>query len=213
MQTNGPNPPSATDERADQNLNNLNDAPMGIAPPAYDELMEGAVPKNEMSAPPAYEESTVLPSYDQVAREKAQEVQQNVNMDGEPRAVRSSAVTVFSVDSNAPRRPNSDMVLGTDFIFLLAFLVTFLFNWVGFLLCTCVCQSIAGRYGALSGLGLSLVKWALIVKQHTDLISDENRWLWYLLLMLGLTLCIRATVIYQCIKTAWHRRERVILYA
>ena len=34
------------------------------------------------------------------------------------------------------------------------------------------------RYGALSGFGLSLAKWTLIVKNSTDLASADNAWLW-----------------------------------
>lgn len=65
----------------------------------------------------------------------------------------------------------------TDFLHLLSrpfFSVAFLFNWIGFFLSFCLTTSAAGRYGAISGFGLSLVKWILIVRvrdaditQHT----------------------------------------------
>ncbi|UYV84652.1 K02A2.6-like [Cordylochernes scorpioides] len=45
-------------------------------------------------------------------------------------------------------------------------LVSFLFNWVGFVLLLCFCHTLAGRYGALAGFGLSLAKWTLIVKDR-----------------------------------------------
>ena len=48
--------------------------------------------------------------------------------------------------------------------FLLAFTVAFLFNWIGFFLSFCLTTSAAGRYGAISGFGLSLIKWILIVR-------------------------------------------------
>lgn len=44
------------------------------------------------------------------------------------------------------------------------FSVAFLFNWIGFFLSFCLTTSAAGRYGAISGFGLSLVKWVLIVR-------------------------------------------------
>lgn len=44
------------------------------------------------------------------------------------------------------------------------FSVAFFFNWIGFLFSICVFTTIAGRCGALSGLGLSIVKWVAIVK-------------------------------------------------
>lgn len=65
------------------------------------------------------------------------------------------------------------------------FTVAFLFNWIGFLLLMCFCHTVAARYGALSGFGLSLAKWTLIVKQSTDLASHENNWLWWLIMAFG----------------------------
>lgn len=47
---------------------------------------------------------------------------------------------------------------------VLSFSVAFLFNWIGFFLSFCLTTSAAGRYGAVSGFGLSLVKWVLIVR-------------------------------------------------
>lgn len=42
--------------------------------------------------------------------------------------------------------------------------MAFLFNWIGFFLSFCLTTSAAGRYGAVSGFGLSLIKWILIVR-------------------------------------------------
>jgi hypothetical protein len=50
----------------------------------------------------------------------------------------------------------------------------------------CFCHTIAARYGALSGFGLSLAKWTLIVKHSTDLASRENIWLWWLIMAFGM---------------------------
>ena len=88
---------------------------------------------------------------------------------------------------------NMDMaLLGTDLAFFTAFLTAFLFNWVGFLLLMCFCHTIAARYGALAGFGLSLSKWTLIVKRSTDMVKDENAWLWWLVLAFGFLICMRA---------------------
>ena len=88
---------------------------------------------------------------------------------------------------------NMDMaLLGTDLAFFTAFLAAFLFNWVGFLLLMCFCHTIAARYGALAGFGLSLSKWTLIVKRSTDMVKDENAWLWWLVLAFGFLICMRA---------------------
>lgn len=44
------------------------------------------------------------------------------------------------------------------------FLVALLFNWIGlFSALCCLTVTIAGRAGAISGFGLSVVKWAFLV--------------------------------------------------
>lgn len=44
------------------------------------------------------------------------------------------------------------------------FAVGFVFNWIGLLGSLCITETIAGRLGAMSGFGLSLVKWVAIMK-------------------------------------------------
>lgn len=94
-------------------------------------------------------------------------------------------------------------LLGTDIVFVTAFFVSFIFNWVGFLMLTCFCHTIAGRYGALSGFGLSLAKWTLIVKHSTDFAHNSNDWLWWLIMTFGFLICIRALLQYLSIKKTW----------
>lgn len=113
--------------------------------------------------------------------------------------------------------------------------MAFIFNWIGFLLVTCFCNTIAARYGALSGFGLSLAKWTLIVKHSIDFGSRENGWLWWLVMVFGkltsqfyifglltvyiagLIICIRAVVQYLSIKRGWHllsasHQERLLFF-
>lgn len=64
----------------------------------------------------------------------------------------------------------SDMILsvenlGSDSVFILCFLVCFLFNWIGYVVCCCLFTSVAARCGAISGIGLNLVKMILIIKR------------------------------------------------
>lgn len=113
---------------------------------------------------------------------------------------------------------SDDSLLGTDLMFLAAFLLTFLFNWMGFLLITCACHNIAARYGSLSGFGLSLAKWTMIMKNSsTALGADENSWLWWLIMGFGFLICVRAAVQYVSIKRSWRRltvasAERMLVY-
>lgn len=56
--------------------------------------------------------------------------------------------------------------------------MAFLFNWIGFCLSFCLTNTIAGRYGAICGFGLSLIKWILIVRvrlMRGD-VSEAFRW-------------------------------------
>jgi len=108
-------------------------------------------------------------------------------------------------------------LLGNDFVFFTAFLTAFLFNWIGFLLLMCFCHTIAARYGALAGFGLSLAKWTIIVKNSTDFASNENVWLWWLITAFGMLVCMRAVFQYLHIKRTWRHlstaaRERLFFF-
>lgn len=119
----------------------------------------------------------------------------------------SSPLTFLSInpiETENLTRPNTDYaLLGRDSIFAMAFLAAFLFNWIGFLMITCFCNTVAARYGALSGFGLSLAKWTLIVKNSTEFASYENSWLWWLIAVFGILICVRAIIQYISIKRAW----------
>ncbi|CAD7002581.1 unnamed protein product [Ceratitis capitata] len=130
------------------------------------------------------------------------------------------ALTFIAIDASEAENltSNSDNgLLGTDAMFILAFMVAFLFNWIGFLMLTCFCHTIAARYGALSGFGLSLAKWTLIVKNSTELASHENSWLWWLIMAFGFLICIRAFIQYVSIKRTWRllstsAQERLLFF-
>ncbi|KAE8751948.1 hypothetical protein FOCC_FOCC001425 [Frankliniella occidentalis] len=99
----------------------------------------------------------------------------------------------------------------------LPIVMSFLFNWIGFLLLMCFCHTIAARYGALSGFGLSLSKWTLIVKHSSDV--TDHVWLYWLVMSFGLLICIRAIVHYLNIKRGWqllsgnpHAQERLLFF-
>ncbi|XP_028158795.1 NEDD4 family-interacting protein 1-like [Ostrinia furnacalis] len=104
-----------------------------------------------------------------------------------------------------------------SFIDICAIPVAFLFNWIGFLLLMCFCHTVASRYGALAGFGLSLAKWTLIVKHSTELASHENSWLWWLIMAFGILICVRAIIQYLNIKRGWRllsgtAQERLLFF-
>lgn len=199
-------------------------------------------PKADFSAPPPYEatEYTVavsqsqskLPTYEEVQLEKSMHGElpmpaiqmppppppSSSSILGRAAHVNGPALTFIAIDSTDTDNITADnSLLGTDLMFVTAFLVAFLFNWIGFLMLTCFCHTIAARYGALSGFGLSLAKWTLIVKHSTDLASHENSWLWWLIMAFGFLICVRALVQYISIKRTWRllsaaAQERLLFF-
>uniref|UniRef100_A0A182TTQ7 Nedd4 family interacting protein n=1 Tax=Anopheles melas TaxID=34690 RepID=A0A182TTQ7_9DIPT len=126
-------------------------------------------------------------------------------------------VTFIAIDADGENITADNGLLGTDIMFVTAFLIAFLFNWIGFLVLTCFCHTIAARYGALSGFGLSLAKWTLIMKHSTDFASHENSWLWWLIMAFGFLICVRALVQYISIKRTWRllsasAQERLLFF-
>uniref|UniRef100_A0A1B6CSF8 NEDD4 family-interacting protein 1-like n=1 Tax=Clastoptera arizonana TaxID=38151 RepID=A0A1B6CSF8_9HEMI len=171
-------------------------------------------PKADFSAPPPYDLATKLPTYEEVQREKSLQGELPLPM---TRNHRTQTLAFLAIDTESGDSDGENGLLGTDFMFYTAFFIAFLFNWVGFLLLMCFCHTVAARYGALAGFGLSLAKWTLIVKHSTDLASHENSWLWWLIMAFGLLICVRATLQYLNIKRGWRllsgtAQERLLFF-
>lgn len=140
--------------------------------------------------PPSYNVATSLPSYDEAERTKAE----------------STVPLVTDRDEDFIARDGFDdtdqLRVGNDGIFMLTFFMAFLFNWIGFFLSFCLTTSAAGRYGAISGFGLSLVKWVLIVRFSTYFPGyfDGQYWLWWVFLVVGFLLFFRGFVNYSRVR-------------
>ncbi|TRZ02396.1 hypothetical protein DNTS_027506 [Danionella cerebrum] len=121
-------------------------------------------------------------------------------------AMAASAVEVVPRDEDFPVRDDisdaDQLRVGNDGIFLLAFfskssllfLVAFVFNWIGFCLSFCLSNTIAGRYGAICGFGLSLFS-----DYFTGYFNGQY-WLWWIFLVLGLLLFFRGFVNYLKVR-------------
>ncbi|RZC41031.1 DUF2370 domain containing protein [Asbolus verrucosus] len=178
-------------------------------------------PKADFYAPPPYEvatKTTKLPTYEEVQREKNLEEQTVPNTLPPTRLsqYRTPGQRILTIENESNEDVDTSL-LGTDFMFYIAFFVAFIFNWIGFLLLMCFCHTIASRYGALSGFGLSLAKWTFIVQHSTELASKDNSWLWWLIMTFGLIICIRAILQYLSIKRGWHmlsasHQERLLFF-
>ncbi|XP_059339348.1 NEDD4 family-interacting protein 1 [Ammospiza nelsoni] len=151
----------------------------------FDYKDESGFPK-----PPSYNVATTLPSYDEAERSKAE----------------ATIPLVPGRDDDFVTRDDFDdtdqLRIGNDGIFMLTFFMAFLFNWIGFFLSFCLTTSAAGRYGAISGFGLSLIKWILIVRFSTYFPGyfDGQYWLWWVFLVLGFLLFLRGFINYAKVR-------------
>ncbi|KAM9846936.1 NEDD4 family-interacting protein 1-like isoform 1-T1 [Aulostomus maculatus] len=171
----------------------------------FDYKEDGAFPK-----PPSYNVATTLPSYDEAERTKAETTVPLVT--GRQPQHRERLETFDDVircsleDEEFVTRDDFEdadqLRIGNDGIFMLTFFMAFLFNWIGFFLSFCLTTSAAGRYGAISGFGLSLIKWVLIVRFSTYFPGyfDGQYWLWWVFLVLGFLLFLRGFINYARIR-------------
>lgn len=167
--------------------------------------------QGDFPVPPPYSVATSLPTYDEAEKAKAA-------------AMAASTVEVMPRDDEFPPRDDfsdaDQLRVGNDGIFMLAFFMAFLFNWIGFCLSFCLTNTIAGRYGAICGFGLSLIKWILIVR-FSDYFTgyfNGQYWLWWIFLLLGLLLFFRGFVNYLKVRNmsenmaTSHRTRLFFLY-
>ncbi|XP_066478281.1 NEDD4 family-interacting protein 2 [Tiliqua scincoides] len=189
------------------------------SPPPYCSIAAEAAATSEMESPnefypvpPPYSVATSLPTYDEAEKAKAAAI-----------AAAAAEAAAQREEEYPPRDDFSDadqLRVGNDGIFMLAFFMAFIFNWIGFCLSFCITNTIAGRYGAICGFGLSLIKWILIVR-FSDYFTgyfNGQYWLWWIFLVLGLLLFFRGFVNYLKVRNmsesmaAAHRTRFFFLY-
>uniref|UniRef100_A0A8C8RDE7 Nedd4 family interacting protein 2 n=1 Tax=Pelusios castaneus TaxID=367368 RepID=A0A8C8RDE7_9SAUR len=187
-----------------------------VFPPPYCSIGVEAAATSETQnefypVPPPYSVATSLPTYDEAEKAKAAAM------------AAAAAETAQREEEYPPRDDFSDadqLRVGNDGIFMLAFFMAFIFNWIGFCLSFCITNTIAGRYGAICGFGLSLIKWILIVR-FSDYFTgyfNGQYWLWWIFLVLGLLLFLRGFVNYLKVRNmsesmaAAHRTRFFFLY-
>uniref|UniRef100_A0A672S3A2 Nedd4 family interacting protein 2 n=1 Tax=Sinocyclocheilus grahami TaxID=75366 RepID=A0A672S3A2_SINGR len=152
-------------------------------PPSYASVALGATAAPESTfpgdfpVPPPYSIATSLPTYDEAEKAKA------------------AAMAVSAVEVIPRSTFPGDFPVPPPYM-------AFLFNWIGFCLSFCLTNTIAGRYGAICGFGLSLIKWILIVR-FSDYFTgyfNGQYWLWWIFLVLGLLLFFRGFVNYLKVR-------------
>lgn len=200
-------------------------------PPPYEGLVKaddsnrqsGGYGLSHMDTLPSYAVATDLPTYEEAERAKANEMRENPGHDFQNNRDQTTAshLSNSSQQSGGSRSgyPDDDRVptydpyhltgvsIGTDWIFLCTFAISFLFNWLGFLISLCITNTVAGRCGALSGLGLSMVKWVVIMKHNTMAqgFLQGDSWVWWILMVCGFLLFLRGCIQYVNMKYEWKR--------
>lgn len=163
-----------------------------------------------MPVPPPYSVAVDLPSYEEAERTKQEEAARREEQEASEPA--SNRFRLLAILSGRRTEANGDKQLGTDGMFLCTFLFAFVFNWIGLLGSLCITESIAGRLGAMSGFGLSLVKWVAIMKHSTWAagMSQGDSWLWWLLIVMGFLIFVRGCTQYIRIKFHWPRLSQSV---
>lgn len=150
-----------------------------------------------------------LPTYDEVIYQKQNEANGNnpssiaapTHYLTLPPIINLSEVNDIPAINNNNNEVNVD--IGTDCIFITSFLVSFFFNWIGFFTCICLMPTMAGKYGALSGFGLSMVKWATIVRYQAWMVNLndlQQRLFFWIFILAGFYLFFRGLVTYIKVK-------------
>ncbi|XP_065668680.1 NEDD4 family-interacting protein 1-like isoform X2 [Hydra vulgaris] len=159
------------------------------SPPPYQSPNENESLREDPinDSPPMYTDVVKLPSYNESENTSNGETHEN------------PSVFLYWLRNSSD---DNDVVVGSDLGFVLCFLLAFVFNWIGFLAGYCFSNSLSAQYGAVSGFGLSLVKWAFIVK-HTEWSKeyfDDSPWLMYLFVLCGWLIFLRGMFSYAQLK-------------
>lgn len=164
---------------------------------------ENAKPSDKFIFIPISTNNSELPSYQEVLRQKQNEVNSNGAQQAQfvalPPIINLTEVNDLSNTSADPTGPE----VGTDCIFMSSFLISFFFNWIGFFACICLMPTVSGKYGALSGFGLSMVKWATIVRYQEWMVNindTQQRIFFWVFFVTGFYLFFRGLITYVKIK-------------
>lgn len=97
----------------------------------------------------------------------------------------------------------SDHEVGSECMFLSAFMIAFFFNWIGFFTSICLLPNAAGKYGALSGLGLSIAKWVTMIKYQswmTQMNDLQQKLFFWFFIFIGFYLFFRGLINFMSLK-------------
>ncbi|XP_033115745.1 NEDD4 family-interacting protein 2-like [Anneissia japonica] len=102
---------------------------------------------------------------------------------------------------------DSEILLGSGWVFFWAAMISIAFSWIGFLVAYCLSSSVAARCGALCGFGISMVKWT-IVALYSDCCRAylaSTMCLSMALIFCGIIIAIRGAVMYLRARKEYER--------
>lgn len=184
-----PDPEVVEDRRATGDVRATVVHPVVVSDKSADHVVE----------PPSYTVAVELPTYEEYQKSKEEEEA------AQEQTTTAAALSPSLISDESSRKMES--VIGTDGMFVLGFIFAFIFNWLGLLLAFCMMHTCAGRFGALSGFGLSIVKWVAIVRRNnwTSGFTEEDSWIWWLLITFGVLISCSGSLQYIRIKYLWSR--------
>jgi len=175
------------------------------SPPPYDPVGAQVVLPADINeeCPPMYADIVKLPTYN----ESQNIPETNADEDEEDQS-NPSIFLYWLRHNNNEFQSVDEQSLGTDVGFLFFFLLAFIFNWIGFFIAYCFTSSYSSHYGAISGFGLSLVKWAFIMNKKGYI--DVNPWVLYLFVLLGWVIFLRGMFSYIQLKRYVYLNRRSV---
>jgi len=213
-------PTSTQHVMSEINLNDSNDTQSNEQPPAANTPTS----QPNVNLPPVSE----LPSYTEALRLKKLECNEIPPSYYASVPVEETRISIDPADlraialAEASESLSLDNEIGSECMFLSAFMIAFFFNWVGFFASICLLPNAAGKYGALSGFGLSMAKWVTIVRYQewmTNMNDFQQKLFFWLFIFLGFYLFFRGLINFMSLKyrprsnLAYPRRHRERLFS
>ncbi|XP_065058896.1 NEDD4 family-interacting protein 1-like isoform X2 [Rhopilema esculentum] len=191
-----PPPYSTIEEDVDEPTQNPDS---GISPDASPPPYHGI-----QDTPPSYNDIVKPPSYDEVeAMHRHSALQQIFGISDDELELQDRSISyTLPVEEQI-----TSLSVGSDYAFVGFFFLSFILNWIGFLVGYCLGNTYAAKYGSTAGFGLSLIKWAFLIK-HADCCIDVLSafpWITWLFVIAGWVMFLKGTVSFSRIKRGGQR--------
>ncbi|XP_065058895.1 NEDD4 family-interacting protein 1-like isoform X1 [Rhopilema esculentum] len=196
-----PPPYSTIEEDVDEPTQNPDS---GISPDASPPPYHGIQGENIADTPPSYNDIVKPPSYDEVeAMHRHSALQQIFGISDDELELQDRSISyTLPVEEQI-----TSLSVGSDYAFVGFFFLSFILNWIGFLVGYCLGNTYAAKYGSTAGFGLSLIKWAFLIK-HADCCIDVLSafpWITWLFVIAGWVMFLKGTVSFSRIKRGGQR--------